>query len=131
MARRARIAAVVATTAVLMTTTIVGVAAINQAVSASGTSNVVSAEAAGQTPVPLVELTSVLPPLDNQPALPSIKKLLKSIPSTAPVAPVVVQAPAAQQAPAQQAPAKAASGEREGDEHEGDERESGEHESDD
>jgi hypothetical protein len=106
-----------------MTTTIVGVAAINQAVVASGPSNVVSAEAAGQTPVPLVELTSVLPPLDNQPALPSIKKLLKTIPSTAPVAPVVVQAAAVQQAPA-----KATSGERE---HGGDARESEDHESDD
>jgi hypothetical protein len=91
-----RIAAVIMTTGLLMGTTAAGIAAVNQAVTSSGSSSTVSAESAVVTSV--VDVNSVLPAADSGPALPSIKKLLKKA-QAATIAPVVAAAPVAAQQP--------------------------------
>jgi hypothetical protein len=121
MARGNRIAAVVATTALLMGTTAVGVVAIQQTVSASGQSTMVSAEAAPATAA--VDVLTVLPPVTGTTPLPSLKKILKPTPARSTTAANAAVTYAAVVAPAA-APAKA-SGEHDGGQHEN------EHESDD
>jgi hypothetical protein len=126
MARGNRIAAVVATTALLMGTTAVGVVAIQQTVSASGQSTMVSAEAAPATAA--VDVLTVLPPVTGTTPLPSLKKILKPTPArstTAANAAVTYAAVAAAPAVAPAAAPAKASGEQDGGEHEN------EHESDD
>jgi hypothetical protein len=80
ISRPARIAAVTVTTALLMTTTAMGIAAVTQAINAND-SAITSAEAATSAPAQLVPtMTSAvtLPDLSKKPALPSIQKILKS-----------------------------------------------------
>jgi len=97
ISRRTRIAAVTVTTGLLMTTTAVGIAAVTEAFN-SNSSSITSAEAAVSVPVqitPTLTSAASLPDLSKMPALPSIKKILKSAPKrTAVVA--APQAPVAQ-----------------------------------
>ena len=102
MNRRMRLAAVTLTTLMLMMTTGLGIAAVQEAVS---TTTAVSLEAATATPqavstpqtfTPTASVTATLPDLSKRPALPSLDRILKAIPTSAPsVAQATAPAPAA------------------------------------
>jgi len=108
ISRPARIAAVTATTALLMATTGFGIVAVQEAIT---TGTVTSAEASTITPTaavtpsviaPAVAAAASLPDLSTAPALPSIKKILEAIPKTttpnAPPAAAVPSTPTTQRA---------------------------------
>ena len=104
MNRRMRIVAVTLTTLMLMTTTGLGIAAVQEAVS---TTTAISVEAATATPqtvstpqtfTPTASVTATLPDLSKRPALPSLDKVLRGISKPAlstSQATTVAQAPAA------------------------------------